>query len=162
MGLWSQIWQSFPLIPCPQSCSGWEICSLCFLKNGSISLLLLARINYHWLRIIIIAPCFFIQHLRSFHFWVVQWETPSFPFFFFFFPKNPNPFLAWGVRPAGAMRGFQRQKTPKFFLTFFFPSCPISPTRAGSPEIMENSYFQPTAPLRFIPVQLPQEFQPPF
>lgn len=167
MGLWSEIWHSFPLIPCPWRCSGslhrQEPCSLCLpmcWKSGSISLLLLARINYHWTRIIIIVPVFVTQHLRSFQFLVTKWESPNFPFFFFLTTQIPSSRGEWDLQ---VLWGDSRGRKPLDFSQFFFPpSCPISPTRPGSHEMMESCYLQPTIPLRFIPVQLPQEFQPPF
>lgn len=51
---------------------------------------------------------------------------------FLFFPNNPNPFLTRGVRPASAVRGFQRQKkTPHFSHLLFFP--PVA--QSAQPEL---------------------------
>lgn len=91
-----------------------------------------------------------------------SWKQNEKKFSFFFLTTQiPSSHGEWDLQVLwGDSRG---RKKPHIFLTcFFFPSCPISPARAGSHEMMESYYLQPTTPLRFIPVQLPQEFQPPF
>lgn len=116
--------------------------------------------NYHWRRIIIIAPCFFTQKFSVFN---SAMRKSQFSIFFSLKTQIPSSHGEWDLQVLwGNSRG---RKTSKIFLTFLFS--PLA--QSTQPELDPTKWwkiliFSPTLLYSYAGINLQgvEEFQPPF